>query len=192
MQRKPANRLGLRGPGEVKEHPWIKYYDWKALYEKQIEAPFVPKIGDNFDKKYCEAPDKIGEETKERYDKLLKEEASKQVFKDFVYFSQNDENKNISSPKKQIKNEEPDEKQLERISSSSLLEQKMNKFKKISTSSSTSSLMKHYRVNSNVTGNISNNISNISNSSTGNTTLRKGSNSSSQANIQMPGDFTKR
>ena len=31
IQRKPANRLGLRGPTEVKEHQWFKNYDWKNL-----------------------------------------------------------------------------------------------------------------------------------------------------------------
>ena len=32
LQRKPANRLGLRGPTEVKEHLWFRGYDWKNLY----------------------------------------------------------------------------------------------------------------------------------------------------------------
>lgn len=44
LQRKPSNRLGLNGAGEVKEHPWIKYFPWKELYEKKLEAPFVPKV----------------------------------------------------------------------------------------------------------------------------------------------------
>ena len=52
LQRKPANRLGLRGPTEVKEHPWFKGYDWKNLYLGNLKAPFMPKKGDNFDFHY--------------------------------------------------------------------------------------------------------------------------------------------
>jgi serum/glucocorticoid-regulated kinase 1/serum/glucocorticoid-regulated kinase 2 len=28
LQRKPANRLGLNGPKEVKSHVWLKDVDW--------------------------------------------------------------------------------------------------------------------------------------------------------------------
>ena len=28
LQRKPANRLGLNGPNEVKSHVWFKGFDW--------------------------------------------------------------------------------------------------------------------------------------------------------------------
>lgn len=52
IQRKPINRLGLNGPAEVKEHTWFKNYDWSALRDKKLSAPFVPPPGDNFDEKY--------------------------------------------------------------------------------------------------------------------------------------------
>ena len=52
LQRKPGNRLGLNGPAEVKQHIWLREYDWQSLLEKKIEAPFKPaKNADNFDKK---------------------------------------------------------------------------------------------------------------------------------------------
>jgi hypothetical protein len=44
LQRKAANRLGLRGATELKEHAWLKYYNWKDLYEKKNEAPYIPKV----------------------------------------------------------------------------------------------------------------------------------------------------
>jgi len=91
LQRKPANRLGLRGATEVKEHPWLKFYPWKDLYDKKIEAPFIPKIGDNFDAKYCNAPDKIGNDTKEKYDSYLRDQNFKEIFKCFTFY--NDGNK---------------------------------------------------------------------------------------------------
>jgi hypothetical protein len=85
LQRKPVNRLGLKGAAEVKDHPWIKNYSWKELAEKKLESPFIPRIGDNFDKKYCESADKIGMETKDRYDNYLRSENFQNVFKNFTY-----------------------------------------------------------------------------------------------------------
>ncbi len=44
IQRKPVNRLGLDGPHELKNHPWLKDYPWEKLYNKQIQPPFVPEV----------------------------------------------------------------------------------------------------------------------------------------------------
>jgi hypothetical protein len=44
LQRKPANRLGLRGAVEIKDHAWLKYYPWKDLYDKKLDSPFIPKV----------------------------------------------------------------------------------------------------------------------------------------------------
>lgn len=120
-------------------------------------------MGDNFDKKYCDAPDKIGEETQERYEKHLREETQKQIFKDFTYFSQEDETKKeqqnqekrgFSNPHSELSPEtELKVKPMERTNSSLSIEQKMNRFKKQPTSASTSSLLKQYRVNSNLSNN---------------------------------------
>jgi protein kinase A len=53
IQRKPAHRLGLNGPDEVKDHPWFKNFDWNKLYHKEIPSPFIPPHQeDNFDAKY--------------------------------------------------------------------------------------------------------------------------------------------
>ena len=51
IQRKPINRLGLNGPEEVKNHPWIKDYPWKKLMEKELEAPYVPNVNFSRNKK---------------------------------------------------------------------------------------------------------------------------------------------
>ena len=51
LQRKPANRLGLNGPAEVKAHPWFDGFDWRALDRGDLQAPFVPDQVDNFDAK---------------------------------------------------------------------------------------------------------------------------------------------
>jgi serine/threonine protein kinase len=50
LQRKPVNRLGLNGPEEVKNHPWVKNINWGRIKNKEEKAPFVPnQEEDNFD-----------------------------------------------------------------------------------------------------------------------------------------------
>jgi len=44
LQRKPINRLGLRGAAEVKDHPWFKDYPWKDLCDKKIAPAYIPKV----------------------------------------------------------------------------------------------------------------------------------------------------
>jgi hypothetical protein len=51
IQRKPVYRLGLNGPSEVKDHPWLKNFPWQDLTDKKIQSPFVPPKSDNFDQK---------------------------------------------------------------------------------------------------------------------------------------------
>ena len=79
----------MKGPHELKEHPWFKDYNWSNLLKKNFEAPFIPKIGDNFDKKYCESVDKIGIDTKERYEAYIKADNYKEAFLNFTYFNNN-------------------------------------------------------------------------------------------------------
>ena len=95
LQRKPANRLGLRGPTEVKEHPWFKGYDWKNLYLGNLKAPFMPKKGDNFDFHYCNAPEKMGLETEERYRLIKGSQKCKDNFIGFYYFNRYANNNTI-------------------------------------------------------------------------------------------------
>ena len=87
LQRKPANRLGLRGPTEVKEHPWFKAFPWKELYLGKIDAPFIPKDGDNFNFKHCNETDENGIETQERYYNILNSNRYFRVFNEFANFN---------------------------------------------------------------------------------------------------------
>mmetsp|Transcript_11153 Transcript_11153/g.9529 ORF Transcript_11153/g.9529 Transcript_11153/m.9529 type:complete len:355 (+) Transcript_11153:57-1121(+) len=52
IQRKPVYRLGLDGPTEVKNHPWLKNYPWDKLNKKEIEPPFMPSM-DMFENKHA-------------------------------------------------------------------------------------------------------------------------------------------
>lgn len=49
IQRKPNHRLGYNGSDEIKNHPWLQDFDWDALYERRLPAPFIPPAEDNFD-----------------------------------------------------------------------------------------------------------------------------------------------
>lgn len=55
LQRKPQNRLGFNGPSELKNHIWLRDYDWQALLDKKLVAPYKPEPNtDNFDKAQAE------------------------------------------------------------------------------------------------------------------------------------------
>lgn len=96
------NRLGYNGISDLKEHPWLKYYPWKDLFDKTLEAPFCPRNQDNFDKKYCEGPDKIGNDTLERYQNFYKNEALNDIFINYSF--ENVLTIQQENPKKQINN----------------------------------------------------------------------------------------
>ncbi|CAD8106657.1 unnamed protein product [Paramecium sonneborni] len=68
IQRKPANRLGFKGPEEVKNHPWLRNFPWQKLLNKEIESPYIPKqIDDN-----AEYLNQISEDN-DSQDELIKE-----------------------------------------------------------------------------------------------------------------------
>ena len=87
LQRKPMNRLGIRGISELKNHPWYKDYDFNSLKEGKIPSPFIPQTTENIDKSYCDAKEKIGNETKERYREIINGEDFEKVFNDFFYIN---------------------------------------------------------------------------------------------------------
>ena len=50
LQRKPVSRLGLNGPEEVKQHPWIRDVNWNRIKNKSLISPYIPNEDeDNFD-----------------------------------------------------------------------------------------------------------------------------------------------
>jgi serine/threonine kinase 32 len=89
LQRKPSNRIGNNGPEEVKQHKWLKTVDWQGLLNKNISAPFVPKVGqDNFDEKQTNSPDKWQEENKElleQNEELLRRNSIQNLFTGYEF-----------------------------------------------------------------------------------------------------------
>jgi hypothetical protein len=86
----------LKGAQEVKDHIWFKNFPWRDLYEKKTVPKFVPKLGDNFDAKYCQAPDKFGENTKENYELIIQRETIQDFFRKFTFIQQDEERKQQS------------------------------------------------------------------------------------------------
>ena len=81
LKRKESRRLGYnRGISELKNHPWFQGFDWDSLFNKTMEAPFIPKKTGNYDKKYCEVVEKISDTTLERYHNYKNDKNYKHVF----------------------------------------------------------------------------------------------------------------
>jgi len=165
LKRKPANRLGLRGPTEVKEHQWFKDYDWKNLYLGNLQTSFIPNNGNNFDYNYCNEADKRGQKTKERYRTIKLDSKYKMAFANFKYFDrfsyQNRKNRDEKSsifknPHLIYVNNDNNISKIHRSNSKEKKDASDNKLKKINddeftvikklpTSRSTISLLKGYR-----------------------------------------------
>lgn len=88
IKRKPSERLGYIGISEVKEHPWLKDFQWIDLQRRKLKAPFIPLHGkEHFDRRYCEGIEQIGEATNERYRNIINEEGFNKVFRNFTFRS---------------------------------------------------------------------------------------------------------
>ena len=85
LARKKENRLGFNSIKEVKDHPWIKYYPWEMILDKSLPSPFIPQNKDNFDLRYCAKTEKIGQETKIRYEEILMDSSYKNIFENFYF-----------------------------------------------------------------------------------------------------------
>lgn len=84
IQRKVSQRLGYAGIADIKNHPWFENVNWEELRAKKISSPFIPKVGDNFDKKYCESEEHIGNDTMDRYQLYKSNDNYANVFKNYT------------------------------------------------------------------------------------------------------------
>ena len=85
IQRKVNNRIGTNGIEAIKAHPWFYGFSWMELYEKKMESPFVPPIGDNFNRRYCESDEPIGDVTLDRYRLYRKNDNYDGIFRNYTY-----------------------------------------------------------------------------------------------------------
>ena len=96
LYRKPHKRLGCNGIKEIKEHSWFKSINWDELFNKNMKSPFVPKEGDNFDKRYCEGVEQIDTQTKERYQYYKSKSKFKTLFINYTFVREEDKQEYIN------------------------------------------------------------------------------------------------
>ena len=88
LKRKQSRRLGYNnGISELKNHEWFNNYNWEKLYSKNISAPFIPKKGGNYDRKYCEAIEKLTDTTFERYQSYMNHRNFGKIFAGYTYIN---------------------------------------------------------------------------------------------------------
>ena len=88
LKRSRKKRLGCNnGIIELKNHSWFKGFNWDKLYNKKKLAPFIPKRGGNYDKKYCEAIETITEQTLERYQKYKQQDNFQSIFNEYTFIN---------------------------------------------------------------------------------------------------------
>ena len=103
LKRKVSKRLGYTfGIKELKEHPWFNEFNWNELFNKKMKAPFLPKSGGNFDKKFCNEIERISEETMERYQCYINDEGYSCLFRGYTFFNSDDYNQNLLKENKDI------------------------------------------------------------------------------------------
>ena len=88
LEKNIDNRLGSKGINELKNHPWLKYYDWKNLYLMKEKPLFIPP------KKLIISDEEIKEEGIKQ--KPINSDIYKIAFKDFLYFNKYSKNNNIN------------------------------------------------------------------------------------------------
>ena len=66
----------------------LKGFNGMSWKKKNMKSFFIPKIGDNFDKKYCEGIEKIDTETKERYLYYMSKEKFKDLFFNYTFIKE--------------------------------------------------------------------------------------------------------
>ena len=100
IQRKVMKRLGYNGINEIKNHIWFKNIELNELLLKRIRSPYIPKDGDNFDKKFCEASDNfcdIDGETKDKYYLFMKRKEFRNLFWNYTYIREEEKQKVMKS-----------------------------------------------------------------------------------------------
>ena len=100
ISRKPNKRLGVNGILEIKNHPWFKNINWDELFCKKLESPFLPKKGDNFDKRYCEGVENVDTETKQRYQYYMSKSKFKNLFDNYTFVREDTEDEFDKNDKK--------------------------------------------------------------------------------------------
>lgn len=89
IQRKADQRLGFNGPSEVKNHQWLRDFQWKKLLEKSIDAPYVCLSEDNFDTR-------VNNEFKDEIDPQIRQKSVDGLFEGYFFDAKIPQEKNVN------------------------------------------------------------------------------------------------
>ena len=97
IKRKVKKRLGFYGISEIKNHAWFRDINWNELLMKKLKSPYIPKDGDNFDKKFCEYTNEFYKDNniKEKYNNIVKQKDYLNLFKNYTYIRKEEKDKVI-------------------------------------------------------------------------------------------------
>ena len=97
IKRKVRKRLGFYGINEIKNHAWFRDINWNELLMKKLKSPYIPKDGDNFDKKFCEFTNEFYKDNniKEKYNNIVKQKDYLNLFKNYTYIRKEEKDKVI-------------------------------------------------------------------------------------------------
>ena len=115
LYRKPYKRLGANGIKEIKEHDWFKNINWEELFNKKLKSPFVPKEGDNFDKRYCEGIEQIDTQTRERYQYYKSRNKFKTLFLNYTFVREEEKQEFINNSNNNYNNNYNKENNIDKI-----------------------------------------------------------------------------
>ena len=95
IKRKVRKRLGFYGINEIKNHAWFRGINWNLLLMKKIKSPYIPREGDNFDKKFCEFTNEFYMEInmKDKYNNIIKQKDYLNLFQNYTYLRPEEKDK---------------------------------------------------------------------------------------------------
>ena len=134
IERKPELRLGSKsGIKELKDHFWLRYYPWKKKKKKSLPGPFIPEKRKNFDKRYCESIEQIGETTMLRYEQIALRDDYITAFANF-YYNRDEKEKDMKDKEKEkeIQTNNNVNKEIINIEDNTIKKKKKTKMNKIS------------------------------------------------------------
>lgn len=86
IQRKPANRIGLNGSEEVKQHIWLKNFDWDSLLSKTMKPAFLPEKRPPVKPRVLNTEEEEKQEKeKEEFHQMLRRNSIQEIYKDYIF-----------------------------------------------------------------------------------------------------------
>ena len=86
IQRKPANRLGLNGADEIKQHIWLKGFDWDSMLEQKLDPAFFPEPRPPVKPKVlCTEEEERVEKEKQEFDDMCRRKSVQEIYKDYIF-----------------------------------------------------------------------------------------------------------